>query len=154
MASFITVKGNDKELVAESRHYLLQQDKTDTIAPTGYRTLRWLNRNLYLSVRTIPLSSDFIDSLIHYKLFSRPDAGFLIDSLKKANVRIERVNAFDPYMMRFEVKVNNQFRSFYCAPLEWAANKNIAELASERALFKLFDNLYIKTGQTGNHLFP
>jgi hypothetical protein len=152
--SVIVIKGNSKRLTADACYYRLQLNKADTIPPKDYKTTRWLNRNLYYSVKSITAPYTLLQALIDNKLFSLPEVDFITDSLKKNGVKVERTRAMDPYSMKFELKVNQMYRSFNCDPFLWAANKGIKELQPEIALFQLFDNLYIKSGQNLNHLFP
>ena len=78
----------------------------------------------------------------------------MIDSLSKKNIKLLKSSALDPYYMQFELKVKNQYRSFDCDPDLYYTNPTIKELLPEKLLFDQFDQLYKKSGQERNHLFP
>ncbi len=63
-------------------------------------------------------------------------------------------NALDPYYMQFELKVKNHYRSFNCDPFMYYSNKDIKEFLPEKLLYDQFNELYEKSGQEKNHLFP
>lgn len=154
MGSVVIVKGNSKMIFAEVYYYHVQRDMADTIPPKDSKIVRWAKRNVYYSIKRLALSDTLLTRLIKNRLFSQADVHVLSDSLKKKNVTVERSRAMDPYAMKFELKVNHLYRSFYCDPFVWSANKSIDVLIPEKTLFDLFNNLYKKSGQNLNHLFP
>jgi hypothetical protein len=154
MGSVVIIKANSKKLVAESYYYRIQRDVGDAVPPVGFSVTRWANRNLYYSMKAFIPSDTLFQSLIQNRLFSLPDSHTLIQALKKEQINVEPTRAMDPYYMKFELKVNQRYRSFFCDPFAYWTNKNIKELLPEKNLFDAFNNLYIKSGQELNHLFP
>jgi hypothetical protein len=153
-ASVVVIKGNRDTLFAEIYYYRFQRKITDTVAPAGFKTILSGKKRVYFSVKNLSLSKSVISQLIKSKLFELPDAILLRDSLSNAGIKIARSMAFDQYDMSFQLKVLNNYRSFYCHPFMAYANPKIKQLVPEKRLFETFDKIYNQSGQEPNHLYP
>lgn len=135
IGSVVVVKGNTEKLLVEAYFYKYQ----------------W---GIVSSVKTFQPADSLLNSLIKANLFTLNDIHVITDSLLKSNIVVKRNNAFDPYSMQFELKVNDQYRSFNCDPFVYYANEKIKDLLPEKLLYDQFNKLYILSGQEKNHLFP
>lgn len=155
ISSVVVIRGNEEKLTAEAYFYKSSFGMNfKTVTSSRGNTIRSGNQLVHAITKSVQPTDTLLRYLISNKLFSLKDIKYISDSLTKRGVKLTKNSALDPYYMQFELKVKNHYRSFNCDPFMYYSNKNIIELLPEKLLYDQFNQLYEKSGQEKNHLFP
>lgn len=155
ISSVVVIKGNEEKIIAEAYFYKSSFGiNFRTITSSKINTVRSGDQLVHAIVKSVQPTDTLLRYLISNRLFSLMDIKYILKSLTKRGIKITKNDVLDPYYMQFELKVKNHYRSFNCDPFMYYSNKNIKDLLPEKLLYDQFNQLYEKSGQEKNHLFP